>query len=413
MKYEYVIFFFSAKDENELKARISNNLFTIKKICNEYKKVFFIDVYSLKLFTKKNYINNKLFYDFNLGNHVKFISFTNYLRFINFLIGKKIVGISFGFGTSYSDLIINFIMGIFNIQHVQIQNVGNSQAISDENQNFLKKFFYFYLRDTLSRKITSFLSILGILQKIQIRFVSNPKTLINRQNIFFTKVRKKFNLFNVKEFILVNSRSYDIINENLFTVEKKYIVVLDEQLNEPQYLRFRNKFSDEDIRNHYYNFNKYLKKLSEDLKKEVVITIHPYDDLEYKKKIFKDFNVVKFRTREFIYKSYLVIFFESSAIIDALILNKNVTSVKSKIFDKNLSSDVDRYVKWLNLSYLNIDKPIDGLLNEENLVKQGIIKSEDILNVNYKEFLELYVCRSADKKPAYKKIIEEINKRYF
>lgn len=53
MKYEYIIFFLSVKDENDLKARISNSLFTINKICNEYKKIFFIDVYSLKLFTKK------------------------------------------------------------------------------------------------------------------------------------------------------------------------------------------------------------------------------------------------------------------------------------------------------------------------------------------------------------------------
>lgn len=413
MKYEYIIFFLSVKDENDLKARISNSLFTINKICNEYKKIFFIDVYSLKLFTKKNSIRDKIFYDFNLGNHVKFISFSNYLSFIKFLIGKKIVGISFGFGKNYSDLLINFIMGIFDIQHVQIQNVGNAQVISDKGTNFLKKFFYFYLRDTLSRKVTSFLSILGILQKIQIRFVSNSKTQIFRQNNFLTKVRKKFNLFNVKEFILVNSRSYDIINENLFTVEKNYIVVLDEQLNEPQYLRFRNKYSEEDIEKHYYNFNRYLKKLSEDLKKEVVITVHPYDDLEYKKKIFKDFNVVKFRTREFIYKSYLVIFFESSAIVDALLLNKNITSVKSRIFDTNLSGEVDRFVKQLNLSYLNIDQPIDKQLNEENLIELGIIKSEDILKKNYKEFLELYVCRNADTKPGYKKVIEEINKRYF
>ena len=243
--------------------------------------------------------------------------------------------------------------------------------------------------------------------------VKNSKTQIFRQNNFLTKVRKKFNLFNVKEFILVNSRSYDIINENLFTVEKNYIVVLDEQLNEPQYLRFRNKYSEEDIEKHYYNFNRYLKKLSEDLKKEVVITVHPYDDLEYKKKIFKDFNVVKFRTREFIYKSYLVIFFESSAIVDALLLNKNITSVKSRIFDTNLSGEVDRFVKQLNLSYLNIDQPIDKQLNEENLIELGIIKSEDILKKNYKEFLELYVCRNADTKPGYKKVIEEINKRYF
>ena len=44
MKYEYVIFFLSVENDNELKARISNSHHTIKKICQEYKKVYFVDI---------------------------------------------------------------------------------------------------------------------------------------------------------------------------------------------------------------------------------------------------------------------------------------------------------------------------------------------------------------------------------
>ncbi len=220
-------------------------------------------------------------------------------------------------------------------------------------------------------------------------------------------------MFYVKEFILVNSRSYDIVTENIFPIEKKYIVVLDEQLNDPQYLRFRNKYSDEQIQKHYFNFNNYLKKLSQDLQKEVVITLHPQDDLNYKKNIFNEFNVVKFRTREFIFKSYLIIFFESSAIIDALILNKNIVSVKSNIFDINLAGEVDRYAKLLNLSYLEIDNFPHSQLNEKNLMEKGIIKSNDVLKNDYKKYLETYVCRETDKSLGYQKIIDEINRRYF
>ena len=47
--------------------------------------------------------------------------------------------------------------------------------------------------------------------------------------------------------------------KKIYLIQKKYIVVLDEQLNEPQYLRFRKKYTDNQISNHYSNFNRYLK----------------------------------------------------------------------------------------------------------------------------------------------------------
>jgi len=412
MKYDCLIYFLSAKNDNDLKAQLTNNLFTLKKICKEYKKVYFIELYSLQPFIKKNYLNNKIFYDLDLGNDVKFIQFFSNFSLIKFLKRKKIVGISY-ISPTYSNLLLHLIMSFFDIVLIQIQNVGHHQVISQKGLNITKKILFFYLNDRLSRKITSFLTIIGIFKKVQIRFVSNTKTLFFRKENFLKKIREKLNLFYVKEFILVNSRSYDIVTENIFPIEKKYIVVLDEQLNDPQYLRFRNKYSDEQIQKHYFNFNNYLKKLSQDLQKEVVITLHPQDDLNYKKNIFNEFNVVKFRTREFIFKSYLIIFFESSAIIDALILNKNIVSVKSNIFDINLAGEVDRYAKLLNLSYLEIDNFPHSQLNEKNLMEKGIIKSNDVLKNDYKEFLETYVCRETDKSLGYQKIIDEINRRYF
>ena len=112
----------------------------------------------------------------------------------------------------------------------------------------------------------------------------------------------------MNSLILINSRSYDIFLENKLTVDDSLITVLDEQLNEPQWTRYRKRFNNEQINLHYNKFNSYLKKLSIILNKEVIICIHPSDDLEYKQKIFKEFKVVKFQTRENIYKSFLVVF---------------------------------------------------------------------------------------------------------
>ena len=85
-------------------------------------------------------------------------------------------------------MLINFIMGIFDIKHIQIQNAGHHQSNLNPAPNIFKKFVFFYLRDRLSRKLTSFLSILGILQKIQIRFVSNSKSIIFRKDNFLQRL---------------------------------------------------------------------------------------------------------------------------------------------------------------------------------------------------------------------------------
>ena len=70
-------------------------------------------------------------------------------------------------------------------------------------------------------------------------------------------------------------------------INDSLISVLDEQLNEPQWLRFRKKIEDNEIEAHYKKLNSYLKKLSSILNKKVIICIHPNDDLEYKKKFLE------------------------------------------------------------------------------------------------------------------------------
>ena len=51
--------------------------------------------------------------------------------------------------------------------------------------------------------------------------------------------------------ILVNSRTFDIYKENKEQISDEYIILLDEQLNEPQWTRFREKFSENQVREHY------------------------------------------------------------------------------------------------------------------------------------------------------------------
>ena len=180
----------------------------------------------------------------------------------------------------------------------------------------------YYLKAVVSRKIIVLFSILGIFHKIQIRFITNKLQTKFREKNSISKFRNKKGLNFVKEYILVNSRTFDIYKENKEQISDEYIILLDEQLNEPQWTRFREKFSENQVREHYKNLNKLLNNLSQSLNKKVIITLHPNDNLEYKKDIFKNFEVVKYKTREFIYKSFLVIFLNLAQFLTHFYLTK-------------------------------------------------------------------------------------------
>ena len=83
---------------------------------------------------------------------------------------------------------------------------------------------------------------------------------------------------------------------------------------------------------HYKKLNNLLENLSRVFKKKVVISIHPKYNLQRAIKRFKKYSVFKLKTKKLIKKSFLVLFFNSSAIIDAIILKKKIITIRSDLF---------------------------------------------------------------------------------
>jgi hypothetical protein len=254
--------------------------------------------------------------------------------------------------------------------------------------------------------------MVGLVRKIDIRFISNPDYIRFNKNYITNKIANFLNLPYAKKLILINSRAYDIFLKNNFKIKNEYITVLDEQLNEPQWTRFSGVKKKKDIILHYKKFNIYLKKLSKVLKKKVIICIHPNDNLDEKKKLFKNFKVLKYKTREYIYKSYLVVFFESSAIIDAILLNKNITTIRSKILDKNQISSSMYYVEGINAPISTIDNIENLNLTKDFLTKNKIIKKTKEIKKDYKHFIKKYLCAGTKNALGVEKIKKTIKLEY-
>ena len=209
---------------------------------------------------------------------------------------------------------------------------------------------------------------MGIINKIDIRFISDKEIINNIKNNKIKSFLYKKKLLFSKELILVNSRNYDILIDKKNETSEEYIVHLDADLNYWQEVELRGKMDQNKIDNHYHYLEKFLQKLSETFDKKVIVCIHPGYDLNEIQKHFKKFKVLKYRTPEFIYKSFLVTNFDSSAIIDAVLLKKKIIGLISNFMTENEISHSKSQAE--RCGYLTMNFKNDLNFNKDELLRE-------------------------------------------
>tara|TARA_A100000164_G_C21777229_1_gene709188 strand:+ start:451 stop:927 length:477 start_codon:yes stop_codon:yes gene_type:complete len=98
----------------------------------------------------------------------------------------------------------------------------------------------------------------------------------------------------------------------------------------------------------------FLKKLSKIYKKKVIICIHPKNNSKIFLKYLKNFSIKKYKTQEMVKNSFISLFHESSSILDAVILKKNIIILKSNLLGNYLLNRVHQYERLLNLQSVDI-----------------------------------------------------------
>ena len=313
-KYLSYITSFSSLDAN-----LHTHSMLFEKLSKNFEKIFIINPDNLKFFSKKN-DNYKFYSEVNkLPSNFVLFNPKNSKEFSKFLEDKKILVIN-NFGRSFFSLKLHLLLKKHKVQQILISNIG---ALGETDTAYLKhlfRFLFFHFNKTLSEKLILLLSNLGIVSKIDIQFISNKTIVDNVKKGFLYKN----NFLFVKKLILVNSRGYDIYLEKRIPVSEDYIVHLDASLNYHHETQLRGKLNEETVAKHYYYLEKFLKKLSSEFNKEVLVCIHPRYDIKEQQNYFKDFKVLKFKTRESIYKSFLVTTFDTGAVADAILLKKKI-----------------------------------------------------------------------------------------
>jgi len=288
-----------------------------------------------------------------------------------------------------------------NIKHFTISNISNSVSPAIKH-NFVQK-LKFFLGKTIQHKIYVLFCLLKIFNKVEIRFDNNQnfyKWWIENQKIkkfFFWK-----NSF-FKKLIPVNSLAYDEFVLSNIKVANDYITLIDVNLNHKDDVATRGNLSEEVTSRHYKLLNEHLEHLSKIYNKEVIVCIHTDYDLEKTQNYFKNFKVLKNRTKEFIYKSFLVVFYESTVISDAFLLKKNIICLKP---DFDWSNNNAIYKKDYGIVFLDITKE-----EQKRIEKKQLTNKLEISKIGYDKYINTNIKTGSNEVGIHK--IINILKKYF
>ena len=383
---------------------VSPHKFMLGKVVENFDEFYVLNLINFKIFknleeyTNGTSDNNNIVNDQSLLDKIKIFEPTNEEELKNFLKDKRLVGIN-NIGKSIFDFRVHFTLKKYKIKMVHFANIGNQQITYKPLKGNRLRGFLYNLEKKLSKNLISLLGIFKIVPKNEITFISNTKLLktINQSKI------KKFlytqGLLYTKKFVLVNSRAHDFYLEQAnSTMDEKQITYIDSNINHEFQQKYGYKPNKFKIEQHYKHTIIFLKKISLMFNKSVVICIHPRDNLEKKKKIYKQFKVVQNLTRENILLSYLVLFYDTSAIIDAIIMKKRLITLVSNYQDNNMLKGSDIYKNILGIPQMNIENKdvldINILENELNLSLRNydVYKENNISpdgnNIGYKKIFK-------------------------
>ena len=167
----------------------------------------------------------------------------------------------------------------------------------------IKNFVNFRLNYYLIR----LLSIIGIWPKIDFYFEASSFIINSINNGFSNKIKRiGIDLSFFKKVIKINSKHHD---ENIIkkaNLKENKIVFIDGMLFDHKDVLLREGDRNENNRKkYYYDLVNLLKNLSKLYKKEVIICLHPKNNISEIRKDFRNFKCVKFKTENMIREMHL------------------------------------------------------------------------------------------------------------
>ncbi len=288
---------------------------------------------------------------------------------LNYIFKKNnfLILYNLNFGLKYFK--INFILKKNKIVKFYISNLGyNPENFNFKNNNIFSKIKNF-VNFRLNYYLIRLLSIIGIWPKIDFYFEASSFIINSINNGFSNKIKRiGIDLSFFKKVIKINSKHHD---ENIIkkaNLKENKIVFIDGMLFDHKDVLLREGDRNENNRKkYYYDLVNLLKNLSKLYKKEVIICLHPKNNISEIRKDFRNFKCVKFKTENMIRDAFIVLYHEGSSIIQAILLKKKIINLYGKYLGNYINERSKLYSYPLKIKRLNLENY--EIKNKTNFLK--------------------------------------------
>ena len=311
-------------------------------------------------------------------------------------------------GRFWREFRTHYLLKKTNSKIIYLQNIGNFQTtLYPKARSFILQYFFKHI----PHKIVILLSILKIFPQVDLRFLSSRVNYNRAINNFFYKLSKKvkfLNFFYTKEFILINSLAYDVSKSDSLEISEEKIIMVDTNINHKDNIIYSGRISEEKVKKIYKTLEVFLKQISNKFGKPVTICVHPSSNLEEIKSYMKDFEVVKYKTKENIYKSFITFFYDSSSIVDAFLLKKKIVVLENHLMGKSITGLSNIYPPKTGLIKINLNQ--DFIINNKDAFLEKIINTTK--SKKYNNYINDNLQPDGDINGT-KKFIQKIKQKYF
>lgn len=356
---------------NDLKKNFYIHKDLYEKISKKYNNFYIINFYYLKFFSKKK----RIFTGFIPKNFKIFTPKTKNDLY-NFFSNKEMIAFN-ALGKNFEYFGILRLIKKLNINLILLQNlgdIGNTKVIKNNNvRSFYFKFIYI-----VNYLIFRLFVFVNLFPTIKIYFECK-KDIVKKCNN--NKLKKKFEsifpffkFYYFRKTILINSRSYDELINNKNKITEENIVFLDSGFFHKDRIIREGNIPNNISENYFFSLRKFLKNLSELYKKKIIICLHPSSNTKIYKKNLQNFKITKYTTREYVRKAFIVIFHESSSVVDAIFFQKKIIILKSKAMGSYLNEKINAYQKKGKFYSYDLNK------------LRPIIKEKLLANLNKKKY---------------------------
>ncbi len=235
------------------------------------------------------------------------------------------------------------------------------------NINFIVYFLLYYL-NILPKTDFLFHNKKNLSDQIGYCFSDSYKSSLL---LIFIRFFFKKNIF-FKNIYLVKSKSDDELKKKI-KYKKKFIIFLDSGFDHLDRSEYDSRPNNITKKEYYTEINETFKKI-----KNFIFLLHPNSEIFKIKRYLKDISIAKYKTRFFLMRSKLVFFHESSSILDAIYLKKNIILLDSDSLGKYFKYRIKLYSKVYNLKIFNLSKN-----QNKDKIKSWIFKKDKIKYKSY------------------------------